>query len=183
MVMKSTLKAPFRARPISTYLFSLSVLIFLLLSMPSAWVCYLLRGTDDIYTFCTIMAVIMLIYLTNCIIHSFWYLGLYKASEACISFYAPFRKSIYLPYDTIRYIGIDFGVVAGSHQFWIYFSEEPIPAKYIHKIHKLPVNRKCMRIQYSDARFQELLMVLSERQKKELIKAATILRMYSDNNE
>ena len=78
-------------------------------------------------------------------------------------------------------MGIDFGIVSGSRQYWIYFSEEIIPAKYVHKIHKLPVSRKCMRIQYSDARFQELLDMLSERQRKDLIKARTILRVYSDH--
>ena len=182
MVNKAKRKKSFKVRPISTYLFSLSIMIFLLLSLPSAWVCYLLRGTDDVDTFCTIMAVIILVYLINCIIHSFWYLGLYRLNDGGISFYAPLRKSNHFPYDSIRYIGVDFGVVAGSRQFWIYFSTEPIPAKYVHKIHGMPVTRKCMRIQYSDKRFQELLNVLPDKQKKELIKAAIILRVYSGHD-
>lgn len=183
MVNKANSKKRFKTRPISTYLFSLSIMTFLLLSLPSAWVCYLLRGTDDVFTFCSIMAVIMLVYLINCIIHSFWYLGLYRLKDRGISFYAPLRKSIHVPYDSIRYIGIDFGIVSGSRQFWIYFSTDPIPAKYVHKIHGMPVNRKCMRVQYSDKRYQELLNVLPDKQKKELIKAATILRVYSDHDE
>ena len=183
MVNKANSKKRFKIRPISTYLFSLSIMTFLLLSLPSAWVYYLLKGTDDVFTFCSIMAVIMLVYLINCIIHSFWYLGLYRLKDRGISFYAPLRKSIHVPYDSIRYIGIDFGIVSGSRQFWIYFSTEPIPAKYVHKIHGMPVNRKCMRVQYSDKRYQELLNVLPDKQKKELIKAATILRVYSDHDE
>ena len=125
----------------------------------------------------------MLIHLINCIVHSFWYFGLYRVTKTEVTFYAPLRKSIKIPYDSIRYIGIDFGVVAGSRQFWIYFSTEPIPAKYVHKIHSMPVNRKCMRVQYSDKRYQELLNVLPDKQKKELIKAATIVRVYSDHDE
>lgn len=183
MINTVKLKKRFITHPISPYLFSLSIIIILLLVLPSAWVCYLLRGTNDVYTFCIIMAVLILIYLINCFIHSFWYLGLYQLKDVGISFYAPLRKSIHLPYDSIRYIGIDFGVVSGSRQFWIYFSMEPIPAKYVRKIHGMPVSQKCMRIQYSDKRFQELLNVLPNKQKKELIKAASILRVYSGYNE
>ena len=180
MVNKAMPKKNCRIRPISTYLFSLSIMTFLLLCIPSAWVCYLLRGTDDVYIFCSIMAVIMLVYLINCIVHSFWYFGLYRLNDRGISFYAPFRKSIHFPYDSIGYIGVDFGVVGGSRQFWIYFSTEPIPSQYVHKIHSMPVARKCMRLQYSDKRLQELLNALPDKQKKELIKAASILRVYSD---
>ena len=172
-----------KIQPISTYLFSLSIMTILLVIIPSAWMCYLLWRTDDIYGFCAIIAVLMLIHLINCIVHSFWYFGLYRVTKTEVTFYAPLRKSIKIPYDSIRYIGIDFGVVAGSRQFWIYFSTEPIPAKYVHKIHSMPVNRKCMRVQYSDKRYQELLNVLPDKQKKELIKAATILRVYSDHDE
>jgi len=173
----------FQLKPISLYLFALSTMVFLLIAVSMGWMCYEVRHIEDAYKVYIFFICLISVYLINCFIHSFWYFGLYRLSNTGISFYAPFRKSINLPYSSIRYIGIDFGVVSGSRQFWIYFSTEPIPAKYVHKIHGMPVNRKCMRIQYSDKRFQELLNVLPDKQKKELIKAATILRVYSDYDE
>jgi len=102
----------------------------------------------------------------------------YRINEKCISFYAPFRKSVHIQLDTIQYIGIDFGIVSGTRQFWIFFSTKPIPAELIHKIHKIPFNKNFMRIQYTKKKYEELLGFLPETKRKDFIKAATILRIY-----
>lgn len=183
MLRVSRKNSLFQIHPISMYLFSLSAICVIMVTVGLGWVCYDVRTRIDAYKWYILVSLILLPYFITCVINSFWYFGLYKLTPTSISFYAPFRKNIYLSYDAIRYIGVDFGVVSGNRQFWIYFSMEPIPPKYVHKIHGMPVNRKCMRIQYSDKRFQELLNVLPDKQKKELIKAATILRVYSDHDE
>ena len=181
--MSSNSNHRFRIHPISAYLFSLFVMATIMMTAGSAWTCYLCRTTPDAWKIYLFVVLNFLGYLIICIVNSFWYFGLYRVNDTGISFYAPFRRSIHIQYHDIAYIGIDFGVVSGSRQFWIYFSTEPIPAKYVHKIHGLPLNRKYMRVQYSDKRFEELLCVLPEKQKRALSKAATILRVYDYSEE
>ena len=34
----------------------------------------------------------------------------------------------------MKYIGIDYSLIEGRPEFWIYFSTNPIPVEYTHKI-------------------------------------------------
>ena len=47
------------------------------------------------------------------------------------------------------YIGIDFGLLNGKKQFWIYFSIDPVPLAYYHNILKAKPSKTYMRVQYS----------------------------------
>lgn len=164
--------------PIYPYLFSLSIFTFFLLA--STFI--LIFGLTYNWVFVEILPAylfilaIYAIYLVVCIKDSFLFFGFFCLKPDEIVFYAPFRRKICMPYKTVCEIGIDYGVFSQRKQFWIYICKESFPQKYVHKIHTLPMEKKYMRVKYSDQILKELLQVLPVRLEKQLSKSQTALR-------
>ena len=65
------------------------------------------------------------------------------------------QRSLY--YRDINHVGIDYGELGGGKQFWIYFSEDPVPMKYYHNITRLKFKKDCMSVQYSKKAYEALI--------------------------
>lgn len=171
-----------KIHPISSYLFSLSIICFAAIVVCFAYPCYALRMDNDVYKLYIFCGFLFAVYFITCYVNAFWYFGMYKLAKNKISFYAPFRKPIHMQFERIQFIGIDISEQKDQQAFWIYFSEKPIPPKYLRKINKMPASRSCMRISYSEKRFQELMDILPHKQAKELSKGVSMLHVYGKSS-
>lgn len=115
-------------------------------------------------------------YLIGCILDGYCFWGTFEFIGTGIILRAPFRKKIRLLYDDVKQIGIDYGVVNGSRQFWIYVSTVEIDNKYWGKMIKLPFSKTTVRVQYSPSVLAAFLADLPQQLKKELQKGESILR-------
>ncbi len=91
---------------------------------------------------------------------------------------APFRIPHKMAWNRIEYVGIDYGVVSGFRQFWIYFSMDPIPPKYIHWIHQWPMSYRMIRFQYNKDIFDLLIKNLPDQIGRKLNNSYSIIREF-----
>lgn len=112
---------------------------------------------------------------------SFW--GKVRFNNTQVVATAPMRKRIKMLYNEIQYIGIDFGVINNSRQFWIYISKTPIEPRFFRKIHKLPINQNTIRLEYSEKAYNALLSELPLHLRKQLEKGQSIIRIYEKNTD
>lgn len=98
-------------------------------------------------------------------------------------FKAPFKPTVTIPYEEIKYLGIDYGVLSLTKQFWIYFSCEPIPHKYRHRINRMKMNSGTMRIQYRKELFDALVFHLPRDLSKRMDKCYSTIRLHRVEQE
>lgn len=91
------------------------------------------------------------------------------------------RRSFY--YKDMHYIGVDYGVLQGSKQFWIYFSEKEIPMKYYHRITRLKFKKDCMRVQYYKKAYNKLVEHTPPEISKQLRKCYSTVLLYKLDDE
>ena len=104
--------------------------------------------------------------------------GTMRIEDDGLLFRAPFRKMVKMKYSDIKYMGIDYGLLSLTKQFWIYFGSEPLPMKYYHRITKMKMNRKIMRIQYNQDVFDALVAQMPHDLSKRLRKCYSTIRLY-----
>lgn len=110
--------------------------------------------------------------------------GYMEIQENAVLFRHPFRGRRKLLFSEIKYIGIDYGVISGGmKQFWIYFSKEPIPRKYLHNMNKMPLSKQTMRIQYRRKVFDALVYYLPKDLSKRLNANYSIIRLYKSETD
>lgn len=91
------------------------------------------------------------------------------------------RRSFY--YKDMHYIGVDYGVLQGSKQFWSYFSEKEIPMKYYHRINRLKFKKDCMRVQYYKKAYNKLVEHTPPEISKQLRKCYSTVLLYKLDDE
>lgn len=106
-----------------------------------------------------------------------------EIQEEGLLFRSLFRGKRKLLFSEINYIGIDYGVLSGVKQFWIFFSKEKIPSKYIHNMNQMPLSKQTMRIQYSQRIFDALVYYLPKDLSKRLNAGYSIIRLYKAEND
>ena len=104
--------------------------------------------------------------------------GIMRIEDDGLLFRAPFRKRVKMAYSDIKYMGIDYGLLSLTKQFWIYFGSEPLPMKYRHRINKMKMNGKIMRIQYNQDVFDALVAQMPRDLSKRLGKCYSTIRLY-----
>lgn len=57
----------------------------------------------------------------------------------------------------MKYIGIDYSLIEGRPEFWIYFSTNPVPVEYTHKIAAYRINKGFLRILYTPKNYELLI--------------------------
>ena len=60
-------------------------------------------------------------------------------------------------YADMKHIGIDYSLMEGCPEFWIYFSTNPVPMKYTHKIASYRINKGFLRILYTPKSYELLI--------------------------
>ncbi len=109
--------------------------------------------------------------------------GVMYITDDGLVFRAPFHRTRKLYYKDIKYIGIDYGKLSLTKQFWIYFSLDRIPQKYYHKINRMRQTKRTMRVQYNEKVFKSLIQHLPKPLNKKLEASYSILRLYHAEND
>lgn len=110
------------------------------------------------------------------------FFGFYCISDDRIKFYSLSRPPRTFFYSDINYVGIDFGVLSGMRQFWIYFSKTELPYKYHHCINRVRFTKNTMRIQYNKKAYNILLETLPPKLSKQLNNGYSIFRTYHEED-
>ena len=126
---------------------------------------------------------ILLVIYSVCIISVLFVSGNYNMGriaflEDQVVLKALLRKPIRLLYKDISYIQIDYSRINASKQFWVVLGCEPMPDKYIHQVHQMPISSKIIRCQYSRQLDDALCHYLSGDQYKAYCRAQTALQAY-----
>ena len=179
-----------KVHPISGYMMSLTVL-FLILVVPSLFWLLIVAldheqvadyGTPAWYIFIGLLVICFLMIGIVYFKHRFEYVGIWKAKANGIFVTSLLGIGFTINYEDMKYIGIEYGIINGAKQFWIYISNHPIESKYLHHINYMPIRRDCLRIQYSKAVFNELLGVLPPILKKQLERSYSVIRLHKEED-
>lgn len=177
---------------VSPYLFSLSMI-----GMMGMIVCFVLTlffvaepfdsenvetGLKTLLPCVLLMLCTLVLYCSGCIADGFSFWGTYQFTQSAVILRAPLRKKICIAYDDLQFAGIDYGMINGKYQFWIYASTAPIPTKYWGRINKLPITASTIRVQYSCEAYNLFSASLPLKLKKELEKGKTVINTYGEGH-
>ena len=84
------------------------------------------------------------------------WLSIVRLHEDKIVLWAMFTRRSY-SYADMKYIGIDYSLIEGRPEFWIYFSTNPVPVEYTHKIAAYRINKGFLRILYTPKNYELLI--------------------------
>ena len=119
-----------------------------------------------------------IIFLSN----SFEYFGTVSLFSDRLVFQAPLRKPKVFIFAEIKDVGIDYGIVSGQKQLWIYFSKTLLPKEYVHRIVRLPYSENAMRIQYRKELYEDLIRNVSyETVGKKLRRSISAVRLHQED--
>lgn len=140
-----------------------------------------LQDSNEMQFYTFFFSLIFMLYLTLFCIRYEW-ATIVEIQEDRLLFKALFtRRSFY--YKDMRYIGVDYGVLEGRKQFWIYFSEKEIPMKYYHQINRLKFTKDCMRVQYYKKAYNKLVEHTPPEISKQLRKCYSTVLLYKLDDE
>ncbi len=123
--------------------FMLSVL--LMISIPAAYAIMLISHQESIGAFLRVpgalqvtllVAVIYLALLVTLFCTRYQWAAVTEICEDRVVFRALFTHRTFY-YSDMHHIGVDYGLLDGRKQFWMYFSKTPIPAMYYHRINRM----------------------------------------------
>lgn len=132
--------------------FMLSVL--LMISIPAAYAFMLIYHQESIGAFLRVpgalqvtllVAVIYLALLVTLFCTRYQWAAVTEICEDRVVFRALFTHRTFY-YSDMHHIGVDYGLLDGRKQFWMYFSKTPIPAMYYHRINRMKPSRSFMRV-------------------------------------
>lgn len=124
----------------------------------------------------TLTAVLIAVYLFN----SFEYFGKMEIHPDGLQFCALFHKPRKFYYEDLVEVGIDYGLISGTTQFWLIFSKEKIPGKYRHRANRIPFSKDTMRIAYSKKVYDTLCFhVTNKKVLKQLQQVQTVIRLHN----
>jgi len=129
---------------------------------------------------CALILFMMCIVWGAMIRSGYEFFGTMAIGDNSLIFNAPFRRQVVFLYSDLVDVGIDYGFISKTRQFWIYFSCEAISSQYCHKITRLPFNKTYMRIQYRDNVYHSLQKHMTNKLLvNKLDRSHSILRVYS----
>lgn len=106
--------------------------------------------------------------------------GIVEIYSDKLVFRAVFHKTRIFLLSEICDVGIDYGVISGIKQFWIYFSKEKVDSRYVHNILRLPYSCTTMRVQYSKKVYDALMQdICCDKIRNKLIKSQSIISFYN----
>lgn len=120
----------------------------------------------------------LLLVLVGLVGNAYTFYGFFSIGTDYIQISAFPRKTYRLDFSDVQIIGIDYDIISGKKQFWIYFSKKVIPMKYYHRMLKLPYSKDVIKISFSKKRFDILMKCLPERLKKDLGRSYSTIRLY-----
>lgn len=163
---------------VNPYLFIMS---FLLLAVSTAATIYVTSISPD-ETGWILVGMEVALYIA--VLSGSWeYFSSFKIQENGLRFAAPFRRTIFISYEKMVEVGIDFGMLSGQREFWIYFATEPIPKEYRNRINRLKMSRDCLRIRFRQDVYNDLLHRTPKEISKQLSRSYSVIRAYSAEDD
>jgi len=111
-------------------------------------------------------------------VHAYELFGSVSIKTDCLILRAPLHKTICIRWKEVKELGIDYGMLSVSKQFWIYISNTTIQKQYVHKITNLPFSSSCIRVQYSKHVFNSFIHYLPSDLRKRLLRCTSTLRLH-----
>lgn len=125
------------------------------------------------------LLLILTLFALLILFNGYEYWGVIKILDDRILLRAPFRRQIMLMYEDINDVGIDYGSVSGTKQFWIFLSKSSVDKKYTHNILRMPFDRNTIRLQYQKKLYDTLVYMTPYKLiGKKLLNAYSIIRIY-----
>lgn len=164
--------------------FMLSVL--LMISIPAAYAIMLISHQESIGAFLRVpgalqvtlfIAAIYFVLLVTLFCMRYQWAAVAEICEDRIVFWALFTHRTFY-YGDMHHIGIDYGLLEGRKQFWIYFSKTPIPTKCYHRINRMKPSRSFMRVQYCKKTYERLVANTPPQISNQLRKCYSTIRLH-----
>lgn len=164
--------------------FMLSVL--LMISIPAAYAIMLISHQESIGAFLRVpgalqvtllVAVIYLALLVTLFCTRYQWAAVTEICEDRVVFRALFTHRTFY-YSDMHHIGVDYGLLDGRKQFWMYFSKTPIPAMYYHRINQMKPSRSFMRVQYCKKTYERLVANTPPQISNQLRKCYSTIRLH-----
>ena len=169
---------------VAPHIFMLSVL--LMISIPAAYAIMLISHQKSIGAFLRVpgalqvtllIAAIYFVLLVTLFCMRYQWAAVAEICEDRIVFWALFTHRAFY-YSDMHHIGVDYGLLEGRKQFWIYFSKTPIPAKYYHRINQMKLTNSFMRVQYCKKAYERLVANTPPQVSDQLRKCYSTIRLY-----
>lgn len=164
--------------------FMLSVL--LMISIQAAYAIMLISHQESIGAFLRVpgalqvtllVAVIYLALLVMLFCTRYQWAAVTEICEDRVVFRALFTHRTFY-YSDMHHIGVDYGLLDGRKQFWMYFSKTPIPAMYYHRINRMKPSRSFMRVQYCKKTYERLVANTPPQISNQLRKCYSTIRLH-----
>ena len=164
--------------------FMLSVL--LMISIPAAYAIMLISHQESIGAFLRVpgalqvtllVAVIYLALRVTLFCTRYQWAAVTEICEDRVVFRALFTHRTFY-YSDMHHIGVDYGILDGRKQFWMYFSKTPIPAMYYHRINRMKPSRSFMRVQYCKKTYERLVANTPPQISNQLRKCYSTIRLH-----
>lgn len=131
----------------------------------------------EFFKFILLIAIPIVSILLVIIIDRYEYWGIVKITDDYLEICAlGLTRRLY--YQEISHLGIDYDIVGGKRQFWIYFSRVPIPMEYYHRITRLKYTKDTFRIKYNRQVYESLLHYLPPKLSRELGKHYSVVLLH-----
>lgn len=124
-----------------------------------------------------LVAVIYLALLVTLFCTRYQWAAVAEICEDRIVFWALFTHRTFY-YSDMHHIGVDYGLLDGRKQFWMYFSKTPIPAMYYHRINRMKPSRSFMRVQYCKKTYERLVANTPPQISNQLRKCYSTIRLH-----
>lgn len=175
---------------VSPYSFSLTCVFLMLLLIGDAIIIRIwFNNTKDLpisaalvtgdafgsYLLITLTLLAVAVFIFNA--YDYW--SIIEICEDRIVLRAPLRKPLTFMYEDVNNIGIDYGLVSGKKQFWIFISKCPVDKKFTHNILHLPYSASTMRIQYRKSVYMAIMRIAPyDIIGKQLCRSHSVIRVY-----
>ena len=169
------------------YLFSLFVTVLVLLLICYFLIFYFIfqpplskTALDTFIEYLPLFIFLLLVlclFIGGCLGEMYCLCGTYQFTIDSVVMHAPFRKTIQIYYDEVKCSGIDYDLINGSYQFWIYLSKDYIPPKYCGRVSRLPITESTIRVLYSEGSIKSFISFVPETIKRELRKSEKNMTM------
>lgn len=116
--------------------------------------------------------------------------GWFTITEDAVTLRRPFRRTLSLRYEDVRYVGIGRSyaedmsrrngrfIYTPASNFWLYISCDPVPASHLTDMYRFRQTDRGLRIAYSSKAFAALHACLPPRLAKQLERSKTTLRAW-----
>lgn len=107
--------------------------------------------------------------------------GHVKLYDDRIELHSSLKRKRVLFFLDIKFCGIAYAVINHDKQFWIYFSTQKIPSKYLTRMNRLKITENTIKIQFDAKTFDTLINHIPKPLSKQLSASYSVIRLNKQN--